>query len=121
MAGKGRRAGATSDQPWYRTATGLRVRLHVQPRASRDRIVGRHGQALKLQVTAPPVGGAANAAVVRLLGRVLSLPRRAVHLVRGETGREKLVDLVCDDAGEIERRLAAFAGDGIVDKSAAGD
>ena len=62
---------------------GARLELLVQPRASRSRVVGPHGDRLKVQIAAPPVDGAANAAVVALVAAEAGVPKRAVTLVRG--------------------------------------
>jgi uncharacterized protein (TIGR00251 family) len=75
---------------------GVRVRVRAQPRASRDAIVdamddGRGGVALKVAVTAPPVEGEANAAIVSLFARVFDVPKRDVSISSGETGRNKSV------------------------------
>ena len=67
----------------------------------------RYGDAWKLRVSAPPVAGRANEAVLALLGRALALPRRRLRLVAGESGRDKVVELEGLAEGEIERRLAA--------------
>jgi uncharacterized protein len=65
--------------------------VRVSPRASRDGLAGAREGALLVRLTAPPVEGQANAALVRLLGRVLELPPSAVELRRGASGRDKLV------------------------------
>jgi len=83
----------------------LRLRIHLQPRAAQTRIVGRHGDALKVQVHAPPVGGAANAALMELLADTFHLPRRAIRIVHGNTGREKVVEIDCPDQGACLRQL----------------
>lgn len=67
------------------------IPVRVQPRASRQAIVGVHDGALKVSLTAPPVDGAANQALVALLAQKLGIARSSVRLIRGETGREKLV------------------------------
>lgn len=72
---------------------GCRIRVHVQPRASRSGLAGLHGDALKVRVAAPPVEGAANEAVCRLLAGLLDLPLSAVRIVRGETTRRKVVEV----------------------------
>ena len=56
-----------------RTATGIRLRLHIQPRASRSELAGRHGNAIKVRLTAPPVDGAANEALLRFLASRLEV------------------------------------------------
>lgn len=88
------------------TRQGIRLTLRVQPRAGRDRVVGVHGEALKLQVAAPPVDGAANAAVVALIAEWLDVPRRAVSLLQGESGRDKVVE-VAGDPEALAARVAA--------------
>ena len=65
--------------------------MRVQPRASRTEVAGRQGDALKIRVTAPPVDGAANDALVRFLAERLQVSRSAVHLEAGAAGRSKVV------------------------------
>jgi uncharacterized protein (TIGR00251 family) len=89
------------------TRQGIRLTLRVQPRAGRDRVVGLHGQALKLQVAAAPVDGAANAAVVALVAEWLGVPRRAVSIVKGEAARDKVVEVAGDDPEALAARVAA--------------
>jgi uncharacterized protein len=87
------------------TASGVRIRLRVQPRAARTEVVGRHGEALRVRVTAPPVDGAANQALVRLLADRLGVPRGTVQVVAGETGRNKIVAVEGISAPEARRLL----------------
>jgi uncharacterized protein (TIGR00251 family) len=72
-------------------ATGITFDVQVVPRASRERLGPVVGDRLKVQLTAPPVDGAANDALVRLLAGALSLPRAQVSILRGETGRKKTI------------------------------
>lgn len=65
--------------------------VQVVPRASRDRLGPIHGDRLKVQLTAPPVDGAANEALVALLAKALGRPRSDVRIVRGQTGRKKTI------------------------------
>ena len=81
----------------------LRIAVRVQPRSSRDRVVGRQGDSIKVQVKAPPVEGAANASVVDVLAEWLGIPRRCVSVSRGQSGRNKVVDVVLDDPGDLGR------------------
>ena len=85
----------------------LRLQIHLQPRAAHNRVVGRHGEAIKVQVHAAPVEGAANAALVDLLAEVLAVPRRAVRIVQGSTRRDKLVEIESADPAACRRRLHA--------------
>jgi len=91
-------------------AVSTRVRLRVSPGANSAHVVGRHGEAWKVRVAAPPEGGRANEAVVRLLAETLSLPRDAVTLVSGHGARDKIVQLAGLDPTQIERRLSSAAG-----------
>src|SRR3954469_2472044 len=91
-------------------ALSTRLRLRVSPGATRGGVVGRHGEAWKVRVAAPPEGGRANDAVVRLLAETLSLPRDAVTLVSGHGARDKIVQLTGIDLTQIERRLSSAAG-----------
>jgi uncharacterized protein (TIGR00251 family) len=72
---------------------GVRFTVRVQPRASRSEIVGVHGDAMKIRLSAPPVDGAANEALVELIAEVLGVGRRAVRIVSGETSRSKVVEV----------------------------
>jgi uncharacterized protein (TIGR00251 family) len=69
------------------------VEVHVVPRASRSAISGVHDGRIKVSLDAPPVDGAANAALIALFAKLLALPRRDVRLVRGETSRHKVLEL----------------------------
>jgi hypothetical protein len=76
--------------PYLRqTDAGVEVFLYVQPRASRNKVVGLQGEELKVALTAPPVDGAANKACCAFLAKLCSLPKSSVKLVSGETSRHK--------------------------------
>jgi uncharacterized protein len=90
-------------------AVSTRLRLRVSPGASRFGVVGRHGEAWKLRVAAPPEDGRANDAVTTLLASVLDLPKNSVLLVSGHGSRDKTVELDGLDLAEAERRLTAAA------------
>ncbi|NKF21068.1 DUF167 domain-containing protein [Solimonas marina] len=81
--------------------------VKVSPKASRNAVLGWHGEALKLAVTAAPERGRANAAVQALLAEVLDVPKSAVVLRRGETDSRKQFEIVGLADGEILRRLSA--------------
>lgn len=67
----------------------LLLEIRVQPRASRDEIVGLHGEQLKVRITAPPVDGKANSHLQRYIAKAFGVAPSAVVLVGGETGRDK--------------------------------
>jgi uncharacterized protein YggU (UPF0235/DUF167 family) len=72
-------------------------------------VVGRYADGWKVRVGAPPEGGRANEAVVRLLAGVLSLPRPAVRVVSGHAARDKIVEVAGIAPAQTERRLATAA------------
>jgi len=84
----------------------LVIDVVVQPRASREAIGPVQGDRLRVAVSAPPVEGAANAAVVRALAEALGVPRGAVEIVRGRTGRRKTVRIRGVNLATLERALA---------------
>jgi hypothetical protein len=93
------------------------VDVHVQPRAGRTAVVGRHGHALKLRVAAPPADGRANDATCALLAETFGVAPSAVTLVSGATSRTKRLRVDGIDgpatAAALERALAAVdAGPG---------
>jgi hypothetical protein len=81
----------------------LVVDIQVVPRASRTAVGSMTGERLRVAVTAPPVDGAANAAVIEALAAAFGVPRRAVEIVRGETGRRKTVRIRGASAETLDR------------------
>jgi uncharacterized protein (TIGR00251 family) len=84
---------------------GVVVNVHVQPRAGRAGIAGRHGDALRVRVKAPPVGGRANDEVIALVARALQVPRQAVTLATGATSRVKRFHVAGLDVALVKERL----------------
>ncbi|HXA72537.1 MAG TPA: DUF167 family protein [Stellaceae bacterium] len=83
-------------QPFAATSDGVRLAVRLTPKASAERIVGLADEAdggvvLKVAVTAPPEGGKANAALLKLLARAFRLPARDFAVVRGASDRRKIV------------------------------
>ncbi len=71
--------------------TEARIRVRLTPRSSRNEILGWSEGLLRVRVTAPPVDGKANAALERLIAKILGVPKRDVCVVSGSRGREKTV------------------------------
>jgi uncharacterized protein (TIGR00251 family) len=90
----------------------LLLRVHLLPRSSRHRIVGEHGDALKIAVTAPPVENAANDELVRLVAKKFKLPRRQVQVISGKNSRKKLIKIVGVSLEEAYRVLEVNGSDG---------
>ena len=72
----------------------VRIHVYVQPRASKNEIVGMHGDALKIRLTAPPVDNAANAALVEFIAGKVGVTKTSVRVVAGATARRKVVEIV---------------------------
>jgi uncharacterized protein len=93
-------------------AGGLTLRVRVKPRSSRDGIEGVRQGALVVRLTAPPVEGEANAALGRVLGRALDVAPSSVRILRGASGRDKLIAVTGISVSGARARLeAALGGD----------
>lgn len=78
--------------PWLRAdGDGVILTLHIQPGAKKTEVVGRHGDALKIRLAAPPVDGKANAALLAFIAEKVGAGKTAVELVSGQTSRAKRV------------------------------
>jgi len=91
-------------------AGGVSLRVRVRPRAPRDELAGEKGGALVVRLTAPPVEGEANAALVRFLARALGLPASAVAIAQGARGRDKVLIVAGLRADDVRARLSAAGG-----------
>ena len=81
------------------------IAIRAQPRAGRSEVVGPHGDRLKVRLAAPPVEGAANKELEKLIAKVLGVPRSSVEVVRGASSRNKTIRVRGLDAAEIRIRL----------------
>jgi uncharacterized protein (TIGR00251 family) len=90
-----------------RDGDGTIVHVHVQPRSGRSELVGRHGAALKVRVTAPPVDGRANMATAAVLAAALRVAPSRVVLASGGHSRIKRFRVAGLECAEVARRLAA--------------
>ena len=90
---------------------GIELRVRVVPGSTREGPAGLYGDRLKLKVTGPPVGNAANECLVRLIARAARVPPSRVRIVLGDRGRSKtvFVDDVQDPAA-LARRIEATLG-----------
>ncbi len=85
------------DSTWCRydaAARRLTLTLHVQPGAKRSEVAGPHGGALKVRIAAPAVDNKANAALIEYLSETLGIPKSAITVRHGATGRRKVVEIV---------------------------
>jgi len=81
------------------------IRVHVIPNAKTDKVVGEHGDAIKIKLRAPAVDGKANTALRRFLAEKLGIPQRAIVLKHGEKSRDKVIRIDGLNAVNIRRGL----------------
>lgn len=101
-------------QPYAVIPGGVRLAVRLTPRAARDGIDGVAADAdgkplLKIRLTAPPVDGEANAALIAFLSKTLKLRKADIEIRSGQTGRMKILHLAGDGA-ELAARLAQLCG-----------
>ena len=89
------------------TQKGTSFQVKVQPRARKDAITGIVGDALKIALTAPPVEGKANQALIEFLAKVFEIPRSSITIASGETSRLKMVNIRGARLDYLKQRLAA--------------
>ncbi len=78
----------------WREGNDLLLRLYIQPKASRDKIVGLHGDEIKVAITAPPVDGKANAHLAKYLSKQFKVAKGAIEIEKGELGRHKQIRIL---------------------------
>jgi len=93
--------------PVNETTRGVSFAIKVQPRARKNAITGVVGDALKLAVTAPPIEGRANHAVIEFFADLFAIPRSSVSIASGETSRNKIVRVTGITAERVRERLSA--------------
>jgi len=97
----------TADLPVRAADGGVDIDVLVVPRAAKSRVVGIHGDRLKVQIAAPPVDGAANEALVELFARLLDVGKRELSITAGSTGKRKRVRVLGIDVDRVRARLAS--------------
>ena len=84
---------------------GVVLKVQVQPRASRDEVVGPHGDALKIRITAAPVAGAANKHLLKFLAKRLKIPQSQLSLKSGATSKTKSISIQGISGAEVRERF----------------
>ncbi len=97
--------------PIKETGDGVTFAVKVHPRAKRNAITGAVGEALKIALTAPPVEGRANEAVIAFLAEVLRVPRGSVSIAAGLSSRNKVIRVRGATAAQVEERLRSKEND----------
>src|SRR5579864_6100079 len=88
------------------STSGVTFAVKVHPRARKNAITGTVGDALKLALTAPPVEGKANQAVIEFFADLFDIPRSSVTIASGETSRNKVVRISGINRTMVEQRLS---------------
>lgn len=101
-----RRAANAGMIPVQENAKGIAFAVKVHPRARKNAITGTVGGALKLALTAPPVDGKANQAVIEFFADLFAIPRSSVTIASGETSRSKIVRIAGVSKPAAEQKLA---------------
>lgn len=84
---------------------GIRISVRLQPRSANNQVVGWQNEALKIKVTAPPVDGEANKALVNYLAKSLGISKSSCKIIAGETSRNKTVEILGINKQEFIKRL----------------
>lgn len=85
--------------------SSARITIKVKPRASRDKIEGWQEDSLQVRLTSPPVEGAANAALIKLLARKTGVAKSRISIVTGEKGRSKVLEFEGITSEELRKLL----------------
>jgi hypothetical protein len=81
------------------------LKIIIQPRASRNIVVGLYQDALKVKVTSPPVDGEANKNLIALIAKLLHLPKTSIEIKQGSTSKNKLLRIQGITVAEAERLI----------------
>jgi len=91
-----------------KTNTGATFRVRVQPGASKNEIVGVQQDALRVRISAPPVEGKANKALIGFLAKELGVKKSQIEIVSGHTSRVKTIKVIREGGG-IEKKIQTLA------------
>jgi uncharacterized protein (TIGR00251 family) len=81
------------DIPFQKSKKGVTLKIKVEPRSSRKGISGVVGDAIKIKLNAPPVGGAANEELIEVLSEELGIKKSSIKILRGMSSRNKVVEI----------------------------
>lgn len=88
-----------------RTADNATFAVRIHPRAKKNAITGKVGEAIKLSLTAPPVDGKANQACIEFFAKLLNVPRSSVTIASGQSSRNKVIRVAGLMPEELRKRL----------------
>jgi uncharacterized protein (TIGR00251 family) len=81
------------DMPFQKSKKGVTLKIKVEPRSSRKGISGVVGDAIKIKLNAPPVGGAANEELIEVLSEEFGIKKTSIRILRGMSSRNKVVEI----------------------------
>ena len=84
---------------------GCRLKCYIQPRSSRNKLVGIHNNAIKIALTSPPVDGKANKALIQFMARLCGVSKSSVRIAAGESSRNKTIAITGGTPKEIIAKL----------------
>ncbi len=87
---------------------GIAFRVRVQPRSSKNAVAGIMGDCLKINLTSPPVEGAANAACTTFIAALLDVPKSAVYITNGQKNRSKVIKVTGIDKARFLKILSPY-------------
>lgn len=79
--------------PFKTSRRGITIKVRVEPRSSRKGVAGIVGDALKIRLNSPPVGGAANKEIVEILSEELGIRKTALNIIKGRSSRDKVIEI----------------------------
>jgi uncharacterized protein (TIGR00251 family) len=79
--------------PFTKTRAGIRIEVKVEPRSSRKGIAGTMGSMVKVKLTAPPVGGAANEQLIEVIAEATGAKKSSIRIVRGLSSKKKTIEI----------------------------
>jgi uncharacterized protein len=79
--------------PFTKTRDGIRIEVKVEPRSSRKGIAGTMGSVVKVKLTAPPVGGAANEQLIEVIAEATGAKKSSIKIVRGLSSKKKVIEI----------------------------
>lgn len=98
-----------SIQRFHNGKSGAAISVRVSPRSSKNEISGIMADGtVKIRLTAPPVEGKANKALIKLLSSVLDVAPSNIEIIAGQTSRDKLVTIIDLDAATLQERLLSY-------------
>jgi len=88
-----------------------RIKVHIVPNSKKNSVSGRHGDAIKIKIAAPPIDGKANKALVAFLARKLSLTKGNIVIKSGSSSRIKTIVITGIDKKHVESTLLENSGE----------